>query len=155
MELVVAIARKTSNSPVTWNSKWFQRNLRILTINVFHASYPKNKRGHWLKLMAISISMSNLNRNARSVHTLYMEHETALLCYNATSSTKLTSRTCEPAKSSRTGMRSRSSLSWASENQLLIGTACWGWKMYDVGELSIMIVSRRSRPTCERSWKIC
>lgn len=48
-------------------------------------------------------------------------------------------------------MRSSSSLSWASENQLLMGTACWGWKMYDVGELSIMIVSRRSRPTWERS----
>ena len=48
---------------------------------------------------------------------------------SATSRTRLTSRTWGPAKSSRTGMRSRSSLSWASENQLLIGTACWGWKM--------------------------
>ena len=73
------------------------------------------------------------------------------LLQRATSRTKLTSRTCEPARSSRTGIRSRSSLSWASENQLLMGTACWGWKIYDVGELSIMIVSRRSRPTCERS----
>lgn len=71
--------------------------------------------------------------------------------YNATSSTRLTSRTCEPARSSRTGIRSRSSLSWASENQLLMGTACCGWKIYEVGELSIMIVSLRSRPTWERS----
>lgn len=47
----------------------------------------------------------------------------------ATSRTRLTSLTWEPARSSRTGMRSSSSLSWASENQLLIGTACWGWKI--------------------------
>ena len=71
--------------------------------------------------------------------------------YKATSSTKLTSLTWVPARSSRTGIRSRSSLSWASENQLLIGTACCGWKIYEVGELSIMIVSFRSRPICERS----
>lgn len=71
--------------------------------------------------------------------------------YNATSSTRLTSRTCEPARSSRTGIRSRSSLSWASENQLLMGTACCGWNIYEVGELSIIIVSLRSRPTWERS----
>ena len=71
--------------------------------------------------------------------------------YKATSSTKLTSLTWLPARSSRTGIRSRSSLSCASENQLLIGTACCGWKMYDVGELSIMIVSFKSRPICERS----
>lgn len=32
-----------------------------------------------------------------------------------------------------------------------MGTACCGWKMYDVGELSMMIVSLRSRPICERS----
>ena len=43
-------------------------------------------------------------------------------------------------------------MSWASENQLLIGTACCGWKMYEVGELSMMMVSRRSRPTWERSF---
>lgn len=72
--------------------------------------------------------------------------------YNATSSTRLTSRTCEPARSSRTGMRSRSSLSCASENQLLMGTACCGWNMYEVGELSMMIVSFNSRPTWERSY---
>lgn len=61
--------------------------------------------------------------------------------YKATSSTRLTSRTWLPARSSSTGIRSRSSLSCASENQLLIGTACWGWKMYEVGELSMMMVS--------------
>jgi hypothetical protein len=71
--------------------------------------------------------------------------------YKATSNTKLTSRTWGPAKSSRTGIRSNSSLSCASENQLLIGTACCGWKMYEVGELSMMMVSRRSRPTWDRS----
>ena len=49
--------------------------------------------------------------------------------HNDTSSTKLTSLTWLPARSSRTGMRSKSSLSWASENQLLMGTACCGWKM--------------------------
>ena len=75
--------------------------------------------------------------------------------YKATSSTKLTSLTWLPARSSSTGIRSRSSLSWASENQLLIGTACCGWKMYEVGELSIMMVSFRSRPICERSWSTC
>lgn len=51
------------------------------------------------------------------------------LPYKPTSKTRLTSLTCEPARSSRTGIKSRSSLSWASENQLLIGTACWGWKI--------------------------
>ena len=71
--------------------------------------------------------------------------------YKATTRTRLTSLTWVPARSSSTGIRSRSSLSWASENQLLIGTACCGWKMYDVGELSMMMVSLRSRPICERS----
>jgi hypothetical protein len=33
-----------------------------------------------------------------------------------------------------------------------MGTACWGWKIYDVGELSMMIVSFRSRPTWDRSY---
>lgn len=41
-----------------------------------------------------------------------------------TSRTKLTSETLGPARSSRTGIRSSSSLSCASENQLLMGTAC-------------------------------
>ena len=42
-------------------------------------------------------------------------------------------------------------MSCASLNQELIGTACCGWNMYEVGELSMMIVSFKSRPTCERS----
>ena len=49
--------------------------------------------------------------------------------HNDTSSTKLTSLTWLPARSSSTGIRSNNSLSWASENQLLMGTACCGWKM--------------------------
>ena len=44
--------------------------------------------------------------------------------YKDTSRTMLTSLTALPAKSSKTGIRSISSLSCASENQLLIGTAC-------------------------------
>ena len=83
--------------------------------------------------------------------TGYAQGVSIVSAYKATSSTKLTSLTWLPARSSRTGIRSRSSLSCASENQLLIGTACCGWKMYDVGELSIMIVSFKSRPICERS----
>jgi hypothetical protein len=83
--------------------------------------------------------------------TGYAQGVFVVSAYKATSSTKLTSLTWLPARSSRTGIRSRSSLSWASENQLLIGTACCGWKMYEVGELSIMIVSFKSRPICERS----
>lgn len=71
----------------------------------------------------------------------------------ATSNTRLTSCTFGPARSSSTGMRSSSSLSWASENQELIGTACCGWKMYDVGELSIMMVSLRSLPTWDKSYQ--
>lgn len=75
-------------------------------------------------------------------------------CHKETSRTRLTSRTCDPARSSRTGIKSSNSLSWASENQLLIGTACCGWKMYEVGELSMMIVSRRSRPTWDKSCEL-
>jgi hypothetical protein len=67
--------------------------------------------------------------------------------YKLTSSTRLTSLTCAPARSSSTGIRSISSLSCASENQLEMGRACCGWNMYEVGELSIMMVFRRSLPT--------
>lgn len=35
-----------------------------------------------------------------------------------------------------------------------MGIACWGWNIYEVGELSIMIVSRRSRPTCDKSFEM-
>jgi hypothetical protein len=72
--------------------------------------------------------------------------------HSATSRTRLTSLTWEPARSSSTGIKSSSSLSWASENQLLMGTACCGWKMYEVGELSMMMVSLRSRPICDKSY---
>lgn len=34
------------------------------------------------------------------------------------------------------------------------GTALLGWKIYDAGELSMMIVSVGFRPSCERSYKI-
>jgi hypothetical protein len=44
--------------------------------------------------------------------------------YKLTSKTKLTSLTAGPAKSSNTGIKSTSSLSCASENQLEMGTAC-------------------------------
>lgn len=83
----------------------------------------------------------------------YYRHRKGLkkLSQRVTSRTRLTSCTVDPARSSRTGIKSSSSLSCASENQLLIGTACCGWKMYDVGELSMMMVSFRSRPTLERS----
>ena len=73
--------------------------------------------------------------------------------YKLTSSTRLTSLTWVPARSSSTGIRSISSLSCASENQLDIGRACCGWNMYEVGELSIMMVFLRSLPTWERSCK--
>lgn len=85
------------------------------------------------------------NRNAEG------NPKRTIRCHKETSRTRLTSLTCEPARSSRTGIRSNSSLSCASENQLLMGTACCGWKMYEVGELSMMIVSRRSRPIWDRS----
>jgi len=49
--------------------------------------------------------------------------------YNATSRTRLTSRTEGSARSSNTGTRSDSSLSCASENHEETGTACCGWKM--------------------------
>ena len=38
-------------------------------------------------------------------------------------------------------------------NQLDTGTALFGWKMYDAGELSMMIVSEIGRPSCERSYE--
>ena len=97
-----------------------------------------------MMMMRIVVSISGLPDMPKICLKIYIN-------YNATSSTRLTSRTCEPARSSRTGIRSRSSLSWASENQLLMGTACCGWNIYEVGELSIIIVSLRSRPTWERS----
>lgn len=54
-----------------------------------------------------------INRNAIRYDSKCIAMQGALmrLLQRATSRTKLTSRTCEPAKSSRTGIRSRSSLS--------------------------------------------
>ena len=92
---------------------------------------------------------TRVERKLYAEEAIWQAHQSG---YNATSRTRLTSRTCEPARSSRTGMRSRSSLSWASENQLLMGIACWGWNIYEVGELSMMIVSWRLRPTWDRSY---
>ena len=45
-----------------------------------------------------------------------------------------------------------SSVSCGSLNHEDTGTALLGWKIYDAGELSIMIVSEIGRPSCERSW---
>lgn len=54
-----------------------------------------------------------INRNAIRYDSkcICMQERTYNLLQRATSRTRLTSRTCEPAKSSRTGIKSRSSLS--------------------------------------------
>ena len=102
--------------------------------------------------MLTFMSLSRVTGESNGVHAALNAGSAAQNShYKATSSTKLTSRTWGPARSSRTGIRSSNSLSCASENQLLIGTACCGWKIYEVGELSMMMVSRRSRPTWDRS----
>jgi hypothetical protein len=54
-------------------------------------------------------------------------------------------------RSDRNGTRSVSSVSWGSLNHDETGTALLGWKMYDAGELSRIIVSAMGRPNCERS----
>ena len=43
-------------------------------------------------------------------------------------------------------------MSWGSLNQLDTGTALFGWKMYDAGELSRMMVSSIGRPSWDRSY---
>ena len=55
-------------------------------------------------------------------------------------------------RSARKGAISPSSVSWTSLNHDDTGTALWGWKMYDAGELSMMIVLPTGLPSCERSW---
>jgi len=50
-------------------------------------------------------------------------------------------------KSARKGMRSVSSASWGSLNHEETGTALLGWKIYDAGELSRMIVSAIGLPS--------
>ena len=67
------------------------------------------------------------------------------------SSTPRTSSTC--SRSVRNGHRSVSSVSCGSLNHDETGTALFGWKMYDAGELSMMIVSEIGRPSCERSYE--
>lgn len=57
------------------------------------------------------------------------------------------------ARSVKKGHRSVSSVSCGSLNQVETGTALCGWKMYEAGELSIIIQSSISRPSCERSYK--
>ena len=47
-----------------------------------------------------------------------------------------------------------SSVSWGSLNHEETGTALFGWKMYDAGELSMMMVSDIGRPSCDRSCAI-
>ena len=42
-------------------------------------------------------------------------------------------------------------MSCGSLNQDETGTAFFGWKMYDAGELSMMIVSPIGRPSCDKS----
>lgn len=56
-------------------------------------------------------------------------------------------------RSARNGDISVSSVSCGSLNHDETGTALFGWKMYDAGELSRMIVSVIGRPSCERSCK--
>ena len=56
-------------------------------------------------------------------------------------------------RSVRKGHRSVSSVSWGSLNHEETGTALLGWKIYEAGELSRMMVSAMGRPNCERSWK--
>ncbi len=54
-------------------------------------------------------------------------------------------------RSTRKGTRSVSSASCGSLNHEETGTALFGWKMYEAGELSKIIVSVIGRPNCERS----
>lgn len=54
-------------------------------------------------------------------------------------------------RSVRKGQRSVSSVSCGSLNHEETGTALFGWKIYDAGELSRMIVSSMGRPSRERS----
>jgi hypothetical protein len=110
----------------------FMQITRLITkTTVCHFSFAERTT----KRIGISAQQTGYTQECSSTHPT--------LTHNATSSTRLTSLTWVPARSSSTGIKSRSSLSCASENQLLIGTACCGWKMYDVGELSMMMVSFR------------
>lgn len=55
-------------------------------------------------------------------------------------------------RSARKGIRSVSSASCGSLNHEETGTALLGWKMYDAGELSRIMVSAIGRPSWDRSY---
>lgn len=55
------------------------------------------------------------------------------------------------ARSVKKGQRSVSSVSCGSLNHVETGTALVGWKMYEAGELSMMMHPSISRPSWERS----
>ncbi len=78
------------------------------------------------------------------------ENVTKMLAHTPPSSTPRMSDTS--VKSARNGDMSVSSVSWGSLNQEDTGTALLGWKMYEAGELSKMIVSPIGRPSWLRSW---
>ena len=52
------------------------------------------------------------------------------------------------SKSVKNGHKSVNSVSWGSLNQVETGTALLGWKMYDAGELSMMMQECISLPSC-------
>jgi hypothetical protein len=129
------------------------RSVMTLRRPPLHANYKTDYKNNGL-LPLLHGAHDQANRYIGAANRVYADmlflHVSST--HSATSRTRLTSLTWEPARSSSTGIKSRSSLSWASENQLLIGTACCGWKMYEVGELSMMMVSFRSRPICDKSY---
>lgn len=78
-----------------------------------------------------------------------MQRDTGDKAYRAPSNTPRTSST--ELRSARNGTRSVSSVSWGSLNHEETGTALLGWKIYEAGELSSIMVSVMGRPSCERS----
>lgn len=91
-------------------------------------------------------------RDMKRVHPtsfLFLRTQSTIISHRAPSNTPLTSSTV--ARSVKNGTRSVSSVSWGSLNQEDTGTALFGWKIYDAGELSRMIMSATGRPSCDRS----
>jgi hypothetical protein len=70
--------------------------------------------------------------------------------HNPPSNTPRTSSTA--LKSAKNGTRSVSSVSCGSLNHDDTGTALFGWKIYDAGELSKIMVSAIGRPSWDRSY---
>ena len=70
--------------------------------------------------------------------------------HRAPSNTPRTSSTA--LRSVRKGTRSVSSVSCRSLNHDDTGTALLGWKIYEAGELSRIIVSAMGLPSCDKSW---